>query len=150
MPHAFTFDLLAPEARITKGPAGLVVLPGEMGEFGVGPGHEAIVATLTPGVVRVYDAPGAPTAPPTATWFVDGGYADVKADRCTVMADGVTPLEALDRAALEQTLRNLTDDMQLAETELERYYIARYQAAARAKLRILDRHGKRGARDHAA
>ena len=100
--------------------------------------------------MRVYANPGAPTAPPTATWFVDGGYADIKGERCTVMADGVTPLEELDRAALEQELRNLSDDMQLAETDLERYYIARYQAAARAKLRVLERHSTQGGRAHAA
>jgi F-type H+-transporting ATPase subunit epsilon len=48
-------QIVTPDASFFDGEAGLVVLPGASGEFGVLPGHAPLISALGHGIARVLD-----------------------------------------------------------------------------------------------
>lgn len=128
----FTFELVSPERKLISGAAKMVVIPGEEGDFGVLPGHSALVATIRPGVVEITMDGEA-----TQRIFIAGGFADVSPSNCTVLAEEAVNVSDLNKSDLEQTIRNLTEDLTLTKDELERARISRKLALTRAKLQGL-------------
>lgn len=128
--QTFTFELVSPERKLISGAAKMVVVPGEEGDFGVLPGHSALVATVRPGVIEVTMADGTDTR----RIFVAGGFADVSPTNCTVLAEEAIDVADLNQADLEQTIRNLNEDLTMARDVLEKTRIQRKLALARAKL----------------
>ena len=126
----FNFELVSPERKLISGAAKLVVIPGEEGDFGVLPGHSALVATIRPGVVEITMADGSATQ----RIFIAGGFADVSPVNCTVLAEEAVNVSDLNQADLEQTIRNLTEDLTLAKDDLEKARITRKLTLVRAKL----------------
>lgn len=129
----FTFELVSPERKLLSGPATLVVIPGEEGDFGVLPGHSALVATIRPGVVEITMADGTNTM----RVFISGGFADVSPTNCTVLAEEAIMVSDLNQGDLEQTIRNLGEDLAMAKDELEKARIARKLSLTQAKLQGL-------------
>lgn len=125
----FNFELVSPERKLMSGAAKMVVIPGEEGDFGVLPGHSALVATIRPGVVEITMADG--TAPQRI--FIAGGFADVSPSNCTVLAEEAVNVADLNQQDLEQTIRNLTEDMTMAKDDLEKSRVERKLLLARAK-----------------
>lgn len=74
-------DLVTLDREVLTGACDEVVLPGSKGEFGVLPGHAALVATLGIGVMRVRE--GAKTR----VFALSGGFCEVRGDVVTVLAD---------------------------------------------------------------
>ena len=76
-----------------------VVAPGSEGEFGVLPGHSALLVALKPGVVRWIEGGRGRRA------AIGGGFAEVTQERVTVLApvaelaEQIDPAEAQRRAA---------------------------------------------------
>ena len=132
----FNFELVSPERKIMSEPATMVVIPGEEGDFGVLPNHSALVATIRPGVVKVYtEGAGEPRR-----IFIAGGFADVSATNCTVLAEEAVNVNDLNQADLEQTLRNLNEDLGMAADEMEKARIRKRQTLTRAKLEAVTGH----------
>lgn len=129
----FNFELVSPERKLISGAARMVVIPGEEGDFGVLPGHSALVATIRPGVVEITMADN--SSPQRI--FIAGGFADVSPTNCTVLAEEAVNIGDLNQADLEQTIRNLNEDMSMAKDDAERARINRKLAMARAKLQGL-------------
>ena len=129
----FNFELVSPERKLISGPAKLVVIPGEEGDFGVLPGHSALVASIRPGVVEITMA----GSDMPQRIFIAGGFADVSPTNCTVLAEEAVNVADLNQADLEQTIRNLNEDMGLAKDDIERTRITRKLVLARAKLQGL-------------
>lgn len=129
----FNFELVSPERKLISGAARMVVIPGEEGDFGVLPGHSALVATIRPGVVEITMADN--SSPQRI--FIAGGFADVSPTNCTVLAEEAVNIGDLSQADLEQTIRNLNEDMSMAKDDAERARINRKLAMARAKLQGL-------------
>jgi F-type H+-transporting ATPase subunit epsilon len=73
-----------------------VVAPGSEGEFGVLPGHAAMLIELKPGVVRWVEAGRARRA------AIAGGFAEVTQERVTVLAPVAELPEQIDAAEAER------------------------------------------------
>lgn len=84
-PATFTLDVISPEARLITRPVWQVVCPGAEGEFGVRAGHMPLLAGLQQGALIVLDTPE--SAPEVIQ--IAGGFADVTADRLTILAESV-------------------------------------------------------------
>lgn len=128
--QTFNFELVSPERKLISEPAAKVIIPGEEGDFGVLPNHSSLVATIRPGVVEVYKEDGQEPQ----RIFIAGGFADVSATNCTVLAEEAVNVNDLNKADLEQTVRNLTEDLSLAEGETDKTRIARKLSLAKARL----------------
>lgn len=104
------FELVLPEKLLCSQSADMVVVPGEEGDFGVLPRHIAAISTLRTGVVSVYK--GEELA---EKFFVAGGFVEVTAERCAVLAEFALPVGEIDVAAVQRRLTNAREDLVDAE-----------------------------------
>jgi F-type H+-transporting ATPase subunit epsilon len=85
MASTLTFSLLTPARQVAELAATYVAVPGEEGDFGVLPGHMPLVSTIrAEGTVTVTDQAGE-----THSYKISGGFADVRADKVTVLAEAL-------------------------------------------------------------
>lgn len=85
MSQTLSFSLLTPAKQVADLAAAYVHVPGEMGDFGVLPGHMPLVSTLRAGgqvVVTLADGS-------KQSFTVSGGFAEVSASGVNVLAEGV-------------------------------------------------------------
>jgi F-type H+-transporting ATPase subunit epsilon len=126
----FTFELVSPERVLMSEPVRMAVIPGEEGDFGVLPGHSALVSAIRAGVVEVTVSEG--QAPQRI--FIAGGFADVTATHCTVLAEEAVNVNDLEATSIEQAINNLTDELDMAADGLARARIQKKIDTARARL----------------
>lgn len=133
MAETFAFELVSPERKLMEEPAVKAIIPGEEGDFGVLPNHSALMATIRPGVVEVYvEGDKEPRR-----IFIAGGFADVSANNCTVLAEEAVNVNELNRGDLEQTIRNLQEDLSMAEGDADKSRITAKLKLGKAKLEAL-------------
>lgn len=76
-------EIVTPESNVLNEEVDEVVAPGVMGQFGVLPGHTTLLAELESGPLT-YTKGGQ-----AKTLQVTGGFAEVREDHVTILADGV-------------------------------------------------------------
>jgi len=96
------FELVSPEKLLLSEDVAMVVVPGGEGNFGVLPGHALLISTVRPGIIDVYADDQRSVS---QRIFVSGGFAEVTAERCTVLADEALPVGEIDRAATEAEVK---------------------------------------------
>lgn len=127
--ETFNFELVSPERKLLSGPARMVLIPGEEGDVGVLPRHSSLISSIRPGVIEVFGAEG--EAPRRI--FVAGGFADITPESCTVLAEEAVNVADLSLADLERAAANLQEDLDMAETDVEKAKIARKLDVTRKK-----------------
>ena len=130
MADTFKFELITPERMLLSEDASQVLVPGFEGEFTVLPGHAPVISALRPGVV---DAALADAR--KVRVFVKGGFAEVDADRLTVLAERAIPVETMDAGVIAAELQ--TAEAELAEAHDDAARLA--AAAAVERLRAMGR-----------
>ena len=123
------FELVSPEKLMISERVAMVVVPGEEGDFGVLARHAPVISTVRPGVINVHNG-----GKITERIFVAGGFAEVTAARCTVLAEQAVPIAEIDRAAAEQQLRDAREDLADAKDEAERRAAEKQIAVAEAMI----------------
>ena len=132
--QTFNFELVSPERILVSEPAWQVVIPGEEGYFGVRAGHMSLIAAIRPGVVEVYKSEGA--APEKI--FIAGGFADVTAANCSVLAEQAVNVNDIDAAAVQQDINNLNDDLKIASDAADKAVIHKKLQIATLKLQAVN------------
>ena len=133
------FELVSPEKLLLSVAVEMVVVPGAEGYFGVLPGHALFISGVRPGVIDVYAG-----GEVTERLFVSGGFAEVTAERCTVLADEAMPLASVDRGAAESELKSAGAEIASIEDRIgkmqgaERDQAASELAAAAARRAIAE------------
>ena len=102
MAETTLFELVSPERLIMSKDVTMVVVPGSEGLFRVLPRHTSMLSALAPGVVDIYEEEVI-----TERLFVVNGFAEVTADRCTVLAEDVIPIENLNPDELEEKIEEM-------------------------------------------
>ena len=92
-------ELVSPAKLLLSRAVEMATIPAAEGEMGVLPGHAPMIVALRGGVIAVHEG-----GQVTERLFVAGGFAEVTADRVTVLADEATPVEQLSRADAERRL----------------------------------------------
>lgn len=111
MSDKISFDLVSPERLLLSAEAEMVTLPGTEGYFGVLAGHAPVISTLKPGVI---DVKGGPEG--GRRFFVSAGFAEVTAEKLTVLAEEAIPMESVDAAVLDRRIANAEEDILQAKT----------------------------------
>jgi F-type H+-transporting ATPase subunit epsilon len=137
----FNFELVSPERKLLAEPAWQVTIPGEDGTFGVRAGHMSLVASIRTGVVEVVSAPGEAAQ----KIFITGGFADVTATNCTVLAEEAVNVADLDAAKLEHEISQLKEKLNVASDDVEKARLNRHLVTATAKLAVAQQSGKKAA-----
>lgn len=112
MADKIDFELVSPERILLSVQAEMVVVPGSEGDFGVMPGHQPMISTLRPGAIEVYAGDKV-----QERIYVAGGFAEVSNDRLTVLAEEAMPFADLDRARIEQRLKDAREDLEDAKDD---------------------------------
>jgi F-type H+-transporting ATPase subunit epsilon len=123
------FELVSPQQLLMSEEVDMVVVPGAEGDFGVIAEHSPVISTVRPGTITVYQGNAV-----SERIFVAGGFAEVTAERCTVLAEEAEKLDEIDRSAVEGQIRDLREDLGMAESDEERAMIEGRIAVAEAKI----------------
>lgn len=129
MAETTEFELVTPEKLVFSERAEMVVVPGSEGLFAAMPRHAPFLSTLKPGVLEVYEG-----GKVKQRIFVAGGFAEVTPERLTVLAERALPVADIDKAAVEQRIKDLRDDLQAAKSEAEKKIVQESLDAAQAEL----------------
>ena len=126
----FQYEILTPQGRLADGTAVGAVLPAVDGLIGILARRAPLVAQLAAGCVTVR-LPGGRSE----EYFVAGGFAHVRPQGLTVLAEQGAPRESLDPQAAAAELEQARQ--MPAETFDERQHRREAIAAAKAKLRAI-------------
>jgi len=132
-------DVVSAEESIFSGLAEFVVLPGEVGELGILPGHMPLMTRIKPGAVRLKLQGQAQEE----VIFVAGGILEVQPGLVTVLADTAIRGKDLDEAKALDAKKKAEEAMANRESEMD---YARAQAElveAVAQLAAIQRLRKR-------
>jgi F-type H+-transporting ATPase subunit epsilon len=105
MADSFSFELVSPERLLVSESVTAVVAPATEGYMTVMARHAPLMATLRPGVVVATLSTGT-----ERKFFVQGGFADISPDGFTLLAEHATPVEDLDAASLDRSIRDAEED----------------------------------------
>ena len=101
-----SFDLVSPENLIFNDEAGMIIVPGKDGDFGVLPGHSKVMSSLRPGRVMVYGE----DKNLLKAFFVSGGFAEINPEKCIVLAESVVELNTLEKSLIEKEIQDLENE----------------------------------------
>lgn len=131
MAEKLRLKIITPEKLVFDGEVEELVAPGQMGEFGILPGHVPFLSVLFPGRLRFRTGESGEN-----TLIIHGGLADVKDDTISILTDqsedpGEVDVSAAkkDAEALQRELDELQDAEPSQREELDkRLRIARARA----------------------
>ena len=118
MAETISFDLVSPERLLLSTRADMVTVPGTDGYMGVMAGHMSLISTLRPGMVDVLKD-GKDTK-----YFIRGGFAEVNAEKITVLAEEAIPMAELAVETIDQRIRGAEEDLAAAKTDADRHKAA--------------------------
>ena len=124
------FDLVSPERLLLSEPVDQVIVPGAEGDFGALPEHANLISLIRPGVLYVYKSGAA--APDRI--FLGGGFAEVTATSCTVLAEQAMPVGEIDRAEAEKAVADAREDVADAKDDHARSIAQTALKVAEARL----------------
>jgi F-type H+-transporting ATPase subunit epsilon len=127
--------IVTPERALLDATVDFVALPMYDGELGVLPGRAALIGRLGQGELRIREGGR------TRRFFVDGGFAQVRADVVTVLTPRAQKAEEINTAAVSAALVAASGT---ATTPHEQAAQLRAQSRARAQLRIAVRESGSG------
>lgn len=125
------FELVSPEQKLISEPVTMAVIPAEKGEMGVGQDHTSMLVSLKAGVVKLYSGNRSKV---DREIFIAGGFADITGEQCTLLAEEAVNVKELDKAALEQELKDLNEDLGLAEEAIDKARVQKRIDLAEEKL----------------
>jgi F-type H+-transporting ATPase subunit epsilon len=123
------FQLVAPERLLASAEVDMVVVPGSEGDFGVLPHHSLFMSTLRPGVIETYEG-----GQVSRRIFVAGGFAEVNARGCTVLAEEAMPVAEIELEDARRRLADAQDDLRNAPDDAARARLEREITVAEAQI----------------
>ena len=133
------FSLVSPEKVLFDQEVSMVVIPGFEGDIGVLPNHAPLLTLLRPGVVSIYEGTKV-----LIKLFIDGGFCEVTPEKCMALVTTGTPLDALNKTALEMEIKNLIEAKEDSQALQEQKKTDQYLEIARTKLMELTAYQKLG------
>jgi F-type H+-transporting ATPase subunit epsilon len=100
-----TLEIVTPEARVYSDTIDTVVIPTVEGEVGILPGHIPLLTQVQSGELRVTKGGE------TLFLAVSGGFAEVQADRVSVLAERAITEEKIDEKAVEEAIKRAEKDL---------------------------------------
>jgi len=117
MAGTFKFELVSPERVMMSVDAEQVELPGSEGDFTVLSGHAPVIASLRPGTIR------AQTKDAKKAIFVKSGFAEVTADKLTVLAERAFVSDEIDVRQIEEELKSTEAALDVAKDDDARRHL---------------------------
>jgi len=129
------FELVTPMKLAVSENVDMVVVPGADGDFGVLFGHAPVLTTIRPGVIDIYIKGSI-----TKSLFVEGGFAEAAAERCTVLAEAAIDLKDISIGEAESRLAAARENSKETDELAERREVFIAEALVQATGRNIARH----------
>lgn len=121
MAEAFKFELVSPERLLVSEQVESVVIPGAEGEMTVMANHAPVMTTIQPGVVTVKSVGGQ-----EERYVVFGGFADILASGCTLLAESAVAVKDIDRTDVARRIQEAREDAADAKDDAGRTKAQQY------------------------
>ena len=115
MPDMFKFELVSPERLLVSADVEQVLVPGSEGDFTMLAHHSPLLTSLRPGLLEISFG-----GVDRRRYFVRGGFAEVGPAGLTVLAETAIDLVELDKAVLDQTVKDAEEDVADAKEDAVR------------------------------
>jgi F-type H+-transporting ATPase subunit epsilon len=119
-----TLEIVTPEARVYSDTIDTVVIPTVDGEIGIMPGHIPLLAQVASGELRVTKGAA------TSVLAVSGGFAQIVADKISVLAESAIQEDKIDEHAVENAMKRAEDALK-AKDALEPGEVERLESVVR-------------------
>lgn len=132
----FRCRINTPDETVFDGDVEGLVLPGEEGSFGVLYNHTPYMAVLGPGTIKIEEADS------ERELACGGGFAEIRDNSVTILAETAELPEDLDRDTVEETLSNAKETLQSSEEILddhEREELRQTIEREKARLKVLEK-----------
>ncbi|HXB02210.1 MAG TPA: ATP synthase F1 subunit epsilon [Opitutaceae bacterium] len=126
-----TLEIVTPEARVYSDTIDSVVIPTVEGEIGVLPGHIPLLTQVGYGELRVTKG-GA-----TQLLAVGGGFAQISADKISILAESAINEEKIDEHAVEAAMKRAEEALK-GKDSLDPAEIERLESFVRSSVVQLD------------
>lgn len=134
MPGTFNCSLVTPAAKVLDESVEYASFPAHDGQVGIAPSRAPLLAELGDGSLRL-DFPGG-----GKRWFfIGGGFAQMKDNKLSIVADEAVPAEEIVRSKVQEEL----DAAMKVDATGEEAVQKKRRAVSRAKA-LLDLHDKHG------
>jgi F-type H+-transporting ATPase subunit epsilon len=131
MSKTFQFQVVAPDQPALTQEVTTVILPGEMGEFGVMAGHMSFLSTLKPGILRVIKGQE------RNLYFIAGGFAEVNAKSVIVLAEEYQVASEIDGVQAEKDKKQALDTLAQKKDPTDIASAKTLLARSEARLKVL-------------
>lgn len=130
-------EIISPEKLLFRKEVEMAVIPGLEGDIAAMPQRAPIMMLLRGGLVSLYEGDRV-----TEQYFVSGGFADMTAERCTILADDAKPVDQISVEDARSRLSNLetalanvaAEDVETLESMSRRIQSARAEIEAAEEL----------------
>ncbi len=130
MSGSINLKVITPSMLVIDEPVNEVVAPGELGEFGVLPGHVPFISTLSPGRVKFK------SDSETRSLIIHGGLAEVHENSVRILTDAAERPGSIDQAEAKKELELVEKQIKEHSGDLEQLEKLMYKlklAQARAQ-----------------
>ena len=121
-----SLEVVAPEKMVMTKTVDMVTISGTEGDFGVLPGHAALVSSIRPGFLEIE------VDKQSEKMFIGGGFIEVIEDKVSILATEVLSSDQINITECEEKISKYTIDLGASETEVDKDIIQKnidkYQA----------------------
>ena len=119
-------EVVSPEKLIMSKSVDMVTVSGTEGDFGVLPGHTALVSSIRPGLLQIE------ADKDVEIFFISGGFIEVIEDKVSILATDVISPNDINVAECEDKIKKYNEKIEASENEVDTKSflksIAKYQA----------------------
>ena len=119
-------EVVSPERLIISKLVDMVSISGTEGDFGVLPGHTALVSSIRPGFLQIE------ADKEVEKFFISGGFIEVIENQVSILANDVIAPNDINVSECEDKIKKCNDEIGSSENELEKksilQRIEKYQA----------------------
>ena len=108
------FSLVSPERELFAGEVDQVVLPSVDGQMGALKLHAATMNVIKKGIITII------AGTKETKMYIGGGIADVTPEGVTLLAEDAVDLQAIDKTAIAQDIKNTQEDLRDAKSDAEK------------------------------
>ena len=119
-------EVVSPERLIMSKSVDMVSISGTEGDFGVLPGHTALVSSIRPGFLQIE------ADKEVEKFFISGGFIEVIENQVSILANDVIAPNDINVSECEDKIKKCNDEIDSSKNELDKKpvlkSIAKYQA----------------------
>ena len=112
-----SLEVVAPEKMVMSKTVDMVTISGTEGDFGVLPGHAALVSSIRPGFIEIE------ADKETEKMFIGGGFIEVLEDKVSILATEVLSAEQIDISDCEEKISKCNSEIDVSETDADKELI---------------------------